>query len=136
MSDTQHFNAVLTYLVSRLGPFVQIAILAVAIVAARRHRLGGLWLLAAAAAALALRDIANAALSPSFIASNEKVMVYWIALQYVPFFAAVIALFGWCALAFSRKRCQNPGAEGASPNGSPVLPPANSGASEGPPSVS
>lgn len=137
MSDTQQLNYTLSYLVPRLGFFVQLGILIVAVIAARRHRLGGLWLLAGAAAGLALRDIANAVLSPSFIANNEKVMVYWISLQYFPFLAAVTALCGWWVLAFSRKRRESPGAEpGAPPNGGPAAPLGDSRASEGPPSVS
>ena len=88
--------------------------------------------MAAAAAVLALRDIANIVLSPSFIAHNETVMVYWVALQYVPFFAAVIALCGWCVLAFSRKRRDKTGAElGAAPNGGPAAPLGDSGVTEG-----
>jgi hypothetical protein len=109
VSDAQQFNAALVYIISRFGPLVQLAILVIAIVAARRHRLAGLWLLAAAAAVMTLHSIANLVLS-SLIASNDRVMTFWIALQYVPFFAALVALCGWCVLAFSRARGEKPDA--------------------------
>jgi hypothetical protein len=108
VSDAQQFNAALVHFISRFGVFVQLAILVIAIVAARRHRLSGLWLLAAAAAVMTLHSIANLVLSPSLIASNDRVMTFWISLQYVPFFAALVALCGWCVLAFSRARGEKP----------------------------
>ena len=110
MSDTQRLNYTLSLLLPRLAFFVQLAILIIAVIGARRQKLGGLWLLAAAAAALAVREMVNVVLSPSLIAHNEKVMVYWSALQYVPFLAGVIALCGWCVLAFSRRKGETPNA--------------------------
>jgi hypothetical protein len=104
MSDTQQFNAALVHFISRFGLLVQLAILVIAILAARRHRLAGLWLLAAATAVLTLHSIANLVLSPSLIANNDRIMTFWISLQYVPFFAALVALCGRCILAFSRRR--------------------------------
>ncbi len=110
MSDTQQFNYALSHLVRWLGPCVQLAILIAAIVAARRHKLKGLWLLAGAAAGLAMHDIVNILLSPTTIADNATVMLWWIRFQYVPFFAALAALCGWCVLAFNGVKGKKPDA--------------------------
>ncbi len=110
MNETQQLNYTMNFLALRLGFVVEVATVIVAVIAARRHKLGGLWFLAAASAALALRETANVPLALSFIAHHEKVMVWWISLQYVPFLAAVVALCGWCVLAFSRGKGERPNA--------------------------
>jgi hypothetical protein len=104
MSDIQSFNYTLLYITTRTGVFVQLAILVIAFIAAWRCKLKGLWLLAAAAALLALRDIIKTVMPLSYLVNSSSLMGWWPALDYIPFFAGVVALIGWCLLSFSHRK--------------------------------
>jgi len=85
-------------------PIVCLAILVVSIIAARRHRLAGLWILVLAAFLTALHSILYIVLSSLMHSGHDDLMVYWVGLQFVPFFIAAVALCGFFVLAFSAKR--------------------------------
>jgi len=89
---------------------IQAAVLVVAVIAARRYKLKGLWILVAAALLAALQDVMDMAFSSLFHAGHDNVMVYWVRLQYVPFVIMLITICGWCVLAFSRKQGAKPDA--------------------------
>jgi len=91
--------------VEGLRLLIQIAIVVVAIIAARRHKLPGLWILAGAALATAIHVIANIAISSPFgFVEHDEMMKYFQMLGYLYYSIMFIALCGWCALAFSRRK--------------------------------
>jgi hypothetical protein len=83
---------------------IQAAIVAVAVIAARRYKLTGLWILAAAAFLVVFQDLMGMALSSSFRAGTENGTEFSAWLQYVPLVTMVLVLCGWCVLAFGRKQ--------------------------------
>lgn len=90
---------------------IQTAVLVVAVIAARRYKLKGLWILVAAALLAVLRDVMVMVSSSLIRAGNDNAMAYSASLQYVPFVTMVIGLCGWCVLAFSRKKGEKPAAD-------------------------
>ena len=84
---------------------VQLGIIVFAIIAARRHKLTGLWILVAAAVLTAFHVLANAVISAPFqIVLHDNVMGYLNALGYVYYAIMLIALGGWYCLAFNRRK--------------------------------
>ena len=85
-------------------PILCVAILVVSIIAAWRHRLAGLWVLALAALLAVTHSILYVVLSSLMHSGHDSLMVYWVGLQFVPFFIAAVALCGFLVLAFTTKR--------------------------------
>jgi hypothetical protein len=93
-----------TYLVpAGLRLVIQAAVLVVAVIAARRYELKGLWILVAAVFLTVLRDVLDLVFSSLSRGGNENAMTYSSWLQYFPFVTMVLVFCGWCVLAFSRK---------------------------------
>ena len=89
-----------------LGGFrlaIQAAVLVVAVIAARRYKLNGLWILVAAVFLAVFQDVMGLVSSSLISAGHESAMAYWAWLQYVPWVTMILVLCGWCVLAFSRK---------------------------------
>jgi cobalamin synthase len=84
-------------------PIVYVAIFLLAIIAARRLKLIGLWLLVLAALLTALQSILSIVLSSLLQSGHDNVKAFQERLQHVPFVIALIALFGFCALALGSK---------------------------------
>jgi hypothetical protein len=89
---------------------IQAAILVVAVIAARRYKLTGLWILVAAVFLAVFQDVMGLVSSSLISAGHENAMTYSAWLQYVPFVIMLITLCGWCVLAFSRKQGTKPDA--------------------------
>jgi hypothetical protein len=53
----------------------------------------------------------SAVMPPSYLANNSTLLAWWPGLDYIPFFAAIVALIGWCVLAFSRRKEQKTDAQ-------------------------
>jgi len=82
---------------------IQAAVLVVAVIAARRYKLKGLWILVAAVFLAVFQDVMSLVSSSLISAGHESAMTYSAWLQYVPWVTMILALCGWCVLAFSRK---------------------------------
>jgi hypothetical protein len=91
---------------SGLTLLMQLGIVVFAVVAARRHKLKGMWILAVGAVVGLLQAVVNFLISSPFnLVDHETVMKYrlvWVA--YLSFAAMFAALLGWCVLAFCRKK--------------------------------
>ena len=83
---------------------IEVAILLFAVIAARRYKLKGLWLLVLAALLAVLRDGLTMGSSAWVRGGHDNAMVNSAWLQYVPLVTMVIVLLGWLVLAFSRKK--------------------------------
>jgi hypothetical protein len=83
---------------------IQAAILVAAVIAARRYKLTGLWILVAAAFLAVFRDVMDMMFSSLLRAGHDNAMTYSAWLQYIPFVTMILVLCGWCVLAFSRKQ--------------------------------
>jgi hypothetical protein len=83
---------------------IQAAILVVAVIAARRYKLTGLWILVAAALLAAFQDFMELVASSSISAGHDEVTTGLTWLQYLPWVTMVTALCGWCVLAFGHKQ--------------------------------
>ena len=83
---------------------IQAAVLVVAVVAARRYKLTGLWILVAAVFLAVFQDIMSLVSSSSISAGHDNAMAYSAWLQYVPWVTMILVLCGWCVLAFSHKQ--------------------------------
>lgn len=82
---------------------IQTAVLVVAVIAARRYKLKGLWILAAAVFLTTLQALMNLVFLRWFQGGHDNAMTYWAWLQYIPMVTLVMAFCGWCLLAFGRK---------------------------------
>ena len=82
---------------------IEAAILVFAVIAARRYKLKGLWLLVLATLLAVLRDGLTMGFSAWFHGGHDDATVYSTWLQYFPFVTMVIVLLGWFVLAFSRR---------------------------------
>ena len=82
---------------------VEAAILVFAVIAARRFKLKGLWLLVLAALLAVLQDGLAMGSSAWFHGGHDDAKVYSAWLQYAPLVTMVIVLLGWLVLAFSRR---------------------------------
>ena len=83
---------------------IEAAILVVAVIAARRYRLKGLWILVAAAFLAVLQDVMGLMSSSSISAGHDNAMSNSAWLQYGPWVTMILILCGWCVLAFSHKQ--------------------------------
>jgi hypothetical protein len=91
-----------------LGPVgfrlaIQAAVLVVAVIAARRYKLTGLWILVAAVFLAVFQDVMGLASSSLISAGNENAMNFSAWLQYIPWVIMILVLCGWSVLAFGRK---------------------------------
>jgi phosphatidylglycerophosphate synthase len=80
---------------------IQAAILVVAVIAARRYKLTGLWILVVAAFVAVLQDVLGMVLIRDGH-DNSMTNLAW--LQYIPWLTMILILCGWCVLAFGRKQ--------------------------------
>jgi divalent metal cation (Fe/Co/Zn/Cd) transporter len=87
---------------------IQAAVLVVAVIAARRYKLNGLWILVAAIFLAVLQDVMGLVSSSLISAGHDNAMAYSAWLQYVPWVTMILALCGWCVLAFSHKQGAKP----------------------------
>src|SRR5215831_17045690 len=94
----------MSHFIQVFQPIVCLAILAVSIIAALRRRLAGLWIFVLAAFLAALHSVLYIVFSSLMHSGHDDLMVYWVGLQFVPFFIAAVVLFGFLVLAFSTKR--------------------------------
>lgn len=96
----------------RLGFWLvaQLAILVFAVIAAWRHKLKGLWILAASAILAAIDDVLHMASSENFLVRHENTRVYLVLLGYVYYATMLTALCGWCVLALRRRKREKPDA--------------------------
>jgi hypothetical protein len=120
------------------GGFQLIALLAgagFAVVAAFRHKLLSLWLLAGGAVLLALNGSGHLLMAcPVQIVEHDTLMKYFNVVGWFYYASLFTTLAGWCILALRRKgHLAN---AGASANGGPAAPSGDLGAAEGPPSLS
>jgi len=86
----------------RLG--IQAVVLLVAVIAARRYKLTGLWILVAAVFLAVFQDVMGLMSSSLISAGHDDAMTYSAWLQYVPWVAMILVLCGWCVLAFGHKQ--------------------------------
>ena len=87
---------------------IQAAVLVVAVIAARRYKLNGLWILVAAVFVAVFQDIMGLVSSSLISAGHENAMSNAAWLQYLPWVTMILVLCGWCVLAFSRKQGVKP----------------------------
>jgi hypothetical protein len=122
------------------GGFQLIALLAgagFAVVAACRYKLASLWLLAGGAVLLALNGSGHLLMAcPVQIVEHDTLMRYFNVVGWFYYASLFTTLAGWCILALRGKGHLANAEPGASPNGGPATRFGNSGATEGPPSVS
>ena len=84
----------------------QAAVLVIAVIAARRYKLNGLWILVAAVSLAVFQDAMGLVSSSVIRAGHESDISYSAWLQYVPWVTMFLVLCGWCVLAFSRKQVE------------------------------
>jgi divalent metal cation (Fe/Co/Zn/Cd) transporter len=87
---------------------IQAAVLVIAVIAARRYKLNGLWILVAAVFLTVFQDVMGLVSFSLISAGRESAMTNSAWLQYVPWVTMVLVLCGWCVLAFSRKQGAKP----------------------------
>ena len=85
---------------------IQAAVLLVAVIAARRYKLNGLWILVAAVFLAVFQDVMELVSAMLISAGHDNAMTYSAWLQYVPWVTLILILCGWCVLAFSRKQVE------------------------------
>ena len=91
-------------LVEGLRLFLALAIVIFAIIAARKHKLGGLWVLVAATIMAALNDLARVLISsPIAVVHHDDALSYLKLLGPIYFLITLATFIGWCALAFCKK---------------------------------
>ena len=92
-----------------LGPVgfrlvIHAAVLVLAVIAARRYKLTGLWILAAAIFLGVFQDVMGLVSSSLIGSGQDNAMTYAAWLQYIPWVTLLLVLCGWCVLAFSHKQ--------------------------------
>ena len=87
---------------------IQAAVLVVAVIAARRYKLTGLWILVAAVCLAVFQDVMGLVSSSLVGSGHDNAITYSAWLQYVPWVAMILVLCGWCVLAFSHKQGAKP----------------------------
>ena len=108
-----------------------------AVVAACRYKLLSLWLLAGGAVLLALNGSGHLLMAcPVQIVEHDTLMKYFNVVGWFYYASLFTTLAGWCILALRRKGHLANAERGASANGGPAAPSGDSGAPEGPPSLS
>ena len=98
------------WIIGRLDLIVQVATLVVAVIAARRHAIRGLWILVLALLLTVALSITDLVFFLMIQAGHDAGMSYLEALGHVPLIIMVITLCGWCILAFCRKKGDKPDA--------------------------
>jgi hypothetical protein len=83
---------------------IQAAVLVVAVIAARRYNLKGLWILVVAAFLAVLQDVIGMVSSSLISAGHDDAIAYSAWLHYIPWVTMILVLCGWCVLAFSHKQ--------------------------------
>ncbi|HEX5398206.1 MAG TPA: hypothetical protein VFY06_04085 [Verrucomicrobiae bacterium] len=83
---------------------IQAAVLVLAVIAARRYKLNGLWILVVAAFLAVLQDVMGLVCSSLISAGHDNTMGYSAWLEYVPWVTMILVLCGWSVLAFSHKQ--------------------------------
>ena len=94
-------NAMFYLMTAGLQPAIQLAILAFGIIAARRHKLPGLWVLVGAMMLTMLLTIANIVIH---IIQPDRMRGYFELLGCFSYAIMIISLCGWGLLAFSRRK--------------------------------
>lgn len=87
---------------------IQAAVLVVAVIAARRYKLPGLWILVVAVFLAVFQDVMGLVSSSLISAGHENAMTYSAWLQYIPWVTMILVLCGWCVLAFSHRQGTKP----------------------------
>jgi len=87
---------------------IQVVVLVIAVIAAKRYNLNGLWILVAAVFLAVFQDVVGLVSSSLTSAGNESAMTYSTWLKYIPWVTMILVLCGWCVLAFSRKQGAKP----------------------------
>jgi hypothetical protein len=98
---------VLSFLIfGALALLIQVSIVVFAIMAAWRHKLKGMWILAAGTVVGLLQSVMFFLIaSPSNLVDHDTATKYMhYGSGYLSFATMVAALAGWCILAFSRKK--------------------------------
>lgn len=86
------------------GLVFQLVVLVIAVIAASRYRLTGLWFLAAAIFLTVFQDVMGL-MSTS---GHENAITDSAWLQYIPWATMILVLCGWSVLAFSHKQGAKP----------------------------
>jgi hypothetical protein len=88
-----------------LALLIQLSIVAFAIIAAWRHKLKGMWILAAGTVTGSLQAIMFLLISSPFNLIDHDTATKYMhsGSGYLSYATMIIALVGWCILAFSRK---------------------------------
>jgi hypothetical protein len=86
----------------------QVAVLIVAVIAARRYKLTGLWILVGAVILAMLREALNMVFASMVHDGSDSSMAFSTWLQYAPAVTMIVVFCGWCVLAFSRKQGAKP----------------------------
>ena len=97
------------FAISYLGPVgfrlvIQAAVLVLAVIAARRYKLTGLWILVAAIFLGVFQTVMGLVSSSLISSGHDNAMIYSAWLQYIPWVAMILVLCGWCVLAFSHQQ--------------------------------
>ena len=86
---------------------IQTAVLVVAVIAARRYKLNGLWILVAAVFLAVFQDVMGLVSLSLIRAGHENAMIGSAWILYVPWVTMILVLCGWCVLAFGRRSGAN-----------------------------
>lgn len=98
-----------TFVFGGLQIFVHLAIVVFAVIAARRYKLAGMWLLVAAVTLDTLERTANIVMSfPMQAFQDYRKEGYFMIIGYVYSAIMLITLCGWAVLAFSRRKETKP----------------------------
>lgn len=87
---------------------IQAVVLVVAMIAARRYILTGLWILAVAVFLAVFQDVMGLVASSLVSAGHDEVTTGLTWLQYLPWVTMILVLCGWCVLAFGHKQGTKP----------------------------
>jgi hypothetical protein len=99
-----HVLAASMYMPAGFRLVLQIIVLVIAVIAARRYQLKGLWFLVAAVFLTVFQDAFGMISALTYRAGNDNATLDWSWLAYLPYVTAVLVLCGWCVLAFSKKQ--------------------------------
>ena len=91
-------------------PVVELGIVVFAVIAARRYKLKGLWILAAGAVVGVISDVVRVVISADFLSRHGYSLNYLALIGIGYYMAMVMAVCGWGVLAFGRKKADKPAA--------------------------
>jgi hypothetical protein len=91
-------------------PVIELSIVVFAIIAARRYKLKGLWILAAASVLGVVSDIMRLVISVDFLSRHGYSLNYLALIGFGYYMAMVMAVCGWGVLAFGRRKADKPAA--------------------------